>query len=1648
MTTLPQLSLDITERVGVKRCALLRLERATTRDGQRVLLKSAAPSAGGSAELALARELAALGALTTPGVARPIGVLDASGEPCICYPDFPGVALGHAPLPAGAFVAVARQLVDIVDAFHAAGLLVLGLRPSSLLCDPGGELLLVDAPHAVWRSAARPLENAWSYDPFLPYLAPELLRRTGDDVDWAADHYALGALLYALFAGRAPFASSDPDELIQAHLAREPQALVDVCPELEPRAAEAVLGLLAKQPAARVAGHTQLRALLGPMAREERASSPSPEPRWSRRAYGRSRQLNELRELLSDAEGPRLVAVEGEPGSGKSELVSRLSRTSDAAVCFGKFERWAAAPLSAWLAVLRNLAAHALGMSAPEFARLSTRLRAELGVSAPVVVKLADEWRPVLGSDPCPPAGAEGELNRTAVAIQRLLFSFAEEVSPVWVLLDDLQWADPSSLRILELVLAFMPTELVRVVGSVRSPAAHEDRGGWDATRERLGHAGVPQHVIALAGWEPAEVQQFLCDSLGGEVRHAAALAALVHAKTQGNPLFTRELLATLVRQGVLREGNDGWQAPEGASLRLAVPDGLLELLAQRVHRLRPDLRALLYVVGSAGGRVRWRELSAMTGLADGELSARLRAAIGTGLLQEHAPEAPTSDEEPTYGIVHDRVSEALQRSISDAERGALCLRAYRALRDAAPTRDESVDLLLARLLGSASALLTDDGERVGAVQALLRASAHSKATGAYVQAHALAGEARAILLACAASAAALPELRRDVLVMFAETALGCGDNALSERTCRELLAEPLEALSRAATSDLLIRALNAQQRFAEAVETALVELAQLGVRFPKRPSMAHVIWGYVWARRKLLRVGAAAIESLPLRDDATSAAASQIMQSVYAVASFTQPELFPLMAFREFEMCQRLGNHRYAGESYNAFAMVLAGLGEHEHALALGEVGLSLTRRLMPAFACRSSFSHHSFVVPWVRPVREVQPVLFAVTREALAYGDFEYLGYAMTMRALGQLYWGEPLAELSREFAQNLAQLTALAQERCVLMQRIVCEAVHELRTGLGAPGTEPLNGPHYSAQDGLARAMAPLDHTLVYHHYLAQLMLAVLRDDPTTAWRVIGAAEPHLERGAFASYLVTPYLFFEAWTVARVHLLGLVSRGAAARRLRRIEKKLSAMVAPSGSNFRGKLLFVQAERLRLAGRPQAAALRYEAAAEAALREELSNEAGLILERAATLMIELGSDRLAAHLVRDAHRLYRQWGATSVAERLARAHPKHLPGADAGTPLEPYARSGLDYRTLLKASQALSGEPDVPRIVERLLRTSMEHTAAQRGVLVLEDRGELRLDAEVDVAGPVARLAGGETVDSTARLSPSIVRYAARLGRPVVVDEATEHGSFARDSYVTRARPRSVLCVPVFYRTKLLALVYLENNRLSHVFTEAQTEMVSLLAAQAAISIANARFHALQLEAQQARISPHFLFNALSSIAELAVIDGARAETALVKLAHLYRYILACSVSECVPIERELAIVRDYLALEKLRFGAKLEYTLTVDGELEGVRLPGLLIQPLVENAIRHGVARKLGAGHVHVLVRSDAGRCSVVVHDDGDGTVHESTGTGFGMRSVQQRLALVYGSDYGLAIERRDGYRVEVEFPSLPVGAPSEAPLAAAP
>ncbi len=184
-------------------------------------------------------------------------------------------------------------------------------------------------------------------------------------------------------------------------------------------------------------------------------------------------------------------------------------------------------------------------------------------------------------------------------------------------------------------------------------------------------------------------------------------------------------------------------------------------------------------------------------------------------------------------------------------------------------------------------------------------------------------------------------------------------------------------------------------------------------------------------------------------------------------------------------------------------------------------------------------------------------------------------------------------------------------------------------------------------------------------------------------------------------------------------------------------------------------------------------------------------------------------------------------------------------------------------------------------------------------------------------------------------------------------------------------------------------------------------------------------------ELDALQAKINPHFLFNTLNSIASLIPENPAAAESTVEKLSELFRYTLQRSGNSTVKLSEEMEIVRSYLEIEKVRFGERLKFEIRSDESLNDFQIPPLLIQPLVENSIKHGISSETGGGTVDVDARRDGGSCIITVKDSGKGITLAGDETGFGLKSIRERLNLVYGVRAGLRVQEGSS-KVQITIP----------------
>ncbi len=282
-----------------------------------------------------------------------------------------------------------------------------------------------------------------------------------------------------------------------------------------------------------------------------------------------------------------------------------------------------------------------------------------------------------------------------------------------------------------------------------------------------------------------------------------------------------------------------------------------------------------------------------------------------------------------------------------------------------------------------------------------------------------------------------------------------------------------------------------------------------------------------------------------------------------------------------------------------------------------------------------------------------------------------------------------------------------------------------------------------------------------------------------------------------------------------------------------------------APGSSH---KLNLAEAGYARVRGRIEQAEQFYRKAMVMAREQEFCHEEALSCELAARFYLARGNIREGNILLRSAHVGYLRWGARAKADRLRLHYPHAFSGIEPVQAAETTTSNiidSFDINSVIKASQAISGEIVLGRLLEKLMNILIENAGARKGLLVLEESETGALMVEARGEDGLVQSDCSQPLNQCRDLSISIVNYVARTQENVVLKDALGEGLFVSDPYVMAHRPKSVLCMPILFQGKTIGILYLENNLSSGAFTEDRLNVLKMLSSQAAISIQNAQFY-----------------------------------------------------------------------------------------------------------------------------------------------------------------------------------------------------------
>jgi len=1379
-------------------------------------------------------------------------------------------------------LALAVRIARFLGEVHQHRVIHKDVTPANIVWNQTtDELRLIDFGIASQLSQERQeFLNVNQLEGTLAYLSPEQTGRVNRVLDHRSDLYSLGVTLYQLLTGVQPFVARQGIELVHAHIALTPPPPHELNPEIPLTLSRIVMRLMAKMADERYQSawgleHDLMRCFDqwqddGHVAAFSLAEYDIPiRLQIPQKLYGRDDEIAMIVAAFDRAAAgeSELLLVKGGAGTGKTALVHEVHKPlTERCGNFvsGKFDQYQRdIPFYAWTQAFEQFCDLLLKEDEDALARWRERISVALGGIGKAIADVIPSIELIVGRQPeIPPLAGEQALNRLNHVFGNLLAAICRKEHPLVVFIDDWQWADAGSLSLLKSVLGRKEIRHLLLVGAYRDNEVHAAHP-FAVTLDEIGKGQAKIDAIALQGLRPNDVRHLVKDTLN-DAPGSTDLARLAYDKTRGNAFFLIQLLHDLYAKSIIAYNAAGrrWVWGQDEIESHSVADNVVDLMSDKIRQLPADTQRALIDASCIGDRFELLTLAAVLGKPAHALADDLEPALLEGILlpiglgyrvarqEEHAGNA-------TYQFIHDRVRQAAYGMLdpSAAARNHFDI-ARLWLAELGPTEQEARIFDIANQY-NAGRRFVENAQQQETLRAInLRAGKRAKNSAAY--ATALQYFRAALDLQAADCWQEKPARSAELHLLAAEAAFLGKDYAAMEAWVGELLRHVAAPLERVKALKIRLQAYVAQNRLSEAVDVALHALGLLGIDLPKAPAQALVVEKLVETKQALEGKHLADLLDLPAMTDPAKLAAMDLLGLLIPPAYWTSQALVALTVFQMVRDSVAHGYSPNAGYGFSWWGITeCAMLGNIDAGCDFGEFAIDLARKH------NLNLQQPLFFAAWIirkfkHPLKDSIPVFEQTYALSLEKGDFEYASYARNNVIQALFHTGRGLDWLLPEMERAHGDLLRFQVGSSLYWHDICWQTALNFVEERADP--QHLDGPAYDEAASLPQHLKVNDASTLFLLYSAKLMLSCFFNRRAAA--LDNAAQARIyQQGGVGMHAHVLFHFYES--LALLADIDGAAVGLRRRHLRAVaanQKSLKKWADHAPANYGQHWLLVEAERLRANGRIEQALRHFDQAIDRAHENGFVHEEALAHELAARCQLQAGRERLAAYYLKQALQLYERWGATAKAAQLVAQFPQflltHALGGEARRTLRSHttmSSSGIlhahafDISAITAASQAISSEIVIDNLIATVLKIVIEHAGAQKAFLILKHGDELDIEAQGFAGQDIAVTVQTVAIDNRDELplARSIVQYVARTAKSLVVHDARQDFQFARDSYILRAQPLSVLCQPIVQQGKLIGMLYLENNLTAGAFTEERLELLRLLTSQAAISIENANLY-----------------------------------------------------------------------------------------------------------------------------------------------------------------------------------------------------------
>lgn len=1365
------------------------------------------------------------------------------------------------------------KITEILGNIHNQNIIHKDINPSNILWNAKTDTLKI-IDFGISTRLAREVQavvNPKGLEGSLFYISPEQTGRMNRNIDYRTDFYSLGITFYELITGKKPFEADDMLELIHYHIAKMPEIDSSI-PEV---VSEIIMKLMAKNAEERYQSTFGLKKDLEkcledlktsgninyfPIAKQETLEKFE----ISQKLYGREKEIENLLkgfETVVNKEASQFTLVKGYSGIGKSVLVHEIYKpvlAKKGYLLSGKFDQLTKnKPYLPLIQAFGELFENILTEEHEIIKQWKEKILKAVGNIGQIIINLIPQVELIIGKQPdIPELDASREKNRFNMLFESFVQVLASKEHPLVIFIDDLQWADMQSLKMLEMLITNPNIKYIYFIGAYRDNEVDDTHPLINIINE-IQNSEKNVEIIKVRNLGLEDINSLISDVFNLKDKEMMDLSKICIEKTDGNPFFLNQFLKSIYEENLIEYDNKNgiWTYEIEKLKKMSITDNVVDLMITNIKKLSEPSQEILKLASCCGNIFDLDMLSVISQKTKKQTNDNLCEVLEAGLILASNDNykfvtEDTTDINVSYKFLHDRVQQAAYSLIDDDVKKHTHLKIGRLMLDKLSQNDlEDKVFEVVNNLNIGAGLICDNTKKEQLARLNLKAGKKAKKSSAYDIALLYFSEAKNNLKDD--SWACNYDFTLDIHIKLAEILYVCGNYEEMDNILDIAINHANNVSDKIRAYEIKMQSFSVRNKLKEAVEMGLQILKLLDFNVPTNPNKMYIL-GEILQILFLLKTKSEK-EIITKELPAEAKKLLNIFKTIVYIgpsATYTNRNLLAAICIKAMKLCIKHGICGFSPAIFGIVANVIFSIGFDKQGIRLGMLASKIAEKYCDVNGIQIYyFIASTFVTHHYQPLKNVLQDLLKGHTAAIEFGDMEYAGVPFLIEIRDEIISGKSIDYMVDRIQFAKSMLKKLKQNTSMNILPIHKNFAHALKDNIN---NYICNINNFLSTNNNSINFLAYTYLLISNYYLYKYEDAQKASEKAFEFSNAAKGMSIIPILYFFDTLVKIQLYFKSTSQKKRKLIKKIENN-----LKKLKKYASQV--PSDHNHKCSLIEAELENIR--GNYLKAMEYYDMAIEEAAKNEYIQEEAIANECAARFYFSIKKEKIGYLYLIEARSCYKQWGAEGKIKHLDETYPDlslHLNQSIIATKtLNHTINSGkstimentynIDLTSVIKVSQAISEQIEYIKLLEKLMNVVAENVGAQKVLLLVNKYNEFGIEAEYDIKDNEVKIQHYDqiiTKNDRKKFPISIVNFVNRT-KEMFVNMDLNKQQFENDNYIKENNPKSFACMPFIYQGNINRILYIENNVTKNAFTKDRIKMLNLLSTQMIISIENASLY-----------------------------------------------------------------------------------------------------------------------------------------------------------------------------------------------------------